>query len=218
MVRPADPAPSPARRPGPRSAASPPGLAGTAGLVALTWGVLAAAPPLFSDLAPGAAHLVGFGLCSAVALGARHALPRVTVRAVLAGVAGLGAGWLLLPGLGGAVLWAGGGLGIPGAPPEGGARGPALLVATCLLAPIFEEIVYRERLLPALAARIGNLPGLLLSSAAFALPHGRPWSILGGFAAGLVLGSLMLAGRRLAPCVGLHAGLNLRLAALEYGA
>jgi membrane protease YdiL (CAAX protease family) len=131
------------------------------------------------------------------------------------GAAGLATGWTLLPGLASVILWVGDGLGFSGPWPRGGGHGPAHLAATVVLAPLFEEIVYRDRLLPALVARVGRGPGLLLSSAAFALPHATPWAILGSFGAGLVLGGTMLAGRNnLGLCVGIHAGLNLRLAFL----
>ena len=121
-----------------------------------------------------------------------------------------------MPGLAQAVLQVGDVLGVPGPVPVTGVRGPALLVATALLAPVFEEIVYREALLPALSARFGHLMGIVLSSAAFALPHATPWSMLGSFVAGLLLGAVMSASRSTPLCIGLHAGFNLRLASLAW--
>jgi membrane protease YdiL (CAAX protease family) len=105
-------------------------------------------------------------------------------------------------------------LGIPGPVPGPGANGPLWVGATVVLAPIFEEIVYRERLLPALEERFGGVSALVLSSAAFALPHTDTWAMAGSFAAGLVLGGVMLTSRDVALCIGVHAGLNLRLASL----
>jgi len=122
------------------------------------------------------------------------------------------AGVLLAPACGGLVVAAGAAVGLErGAPPRA-VPSVAGLLGTACLAPLFEEVLYRERLLPALRARWGTATALLLSSAAFALPHLRPWALVGTFAVGLGLGALRIAGGRLAPCVGLHAGLNLGLA------
>jgi len=183
------------------------------GLVALTWAILAAGPVLLPGLGPHIANPLTFGLCTVLATRGRRPWP--PVRAALMGAAGLATGWTLLPGLASVILWVGDGLGFAGPWPKGGGHGPAHLAATVVLAPLFEEIVYRDRLLPALVARVGRGPALLLSSAAFALPHATPWAILGSLGAGLVLGGTMLAGRNnLGLCVGIHAGLNLRLAFL----
>jgi membrane protease YdiL (CAAX protease family) len=110
--------------------------------------------------------------------------------------------WLAL------VEWVGVGLGLPPAR-YGGAQGAAAWLGGILLAPLLEEVLYRERLLRALRPRLGALPALLLSSAAFAAPHLHAWWILGTFLVGLGLGAAMLATGSLALCVGLHAGLNL---------
>lgn len=183
------------------------------GLVAVTWAILAVGPVLLAGLGPRIANPLTFGLCTVLAIWGRRPWP--PVRAALMGAAGLATGWMLLPGLASVILWVGDGLGFSGPWPRGGGREPAHLAATVLLAPLFEEIVYRGRLLPALVPRVGRGPGLLLSSAAFALPHATPWTILGSLGAGLVLGGTMLAGRNnLGLCVGVHAGLNLRLAFL----
>ena len=200
----------------------PEALAGALGLVAVTWGILGGAPLLFASLGRPAGHLLAFGLCTGVALwghrpgpGTRRAAAitgAAITGAAITGAAGLAAGWALLPGFSAWILWAGNALGIPGPVPAGGGQNWPFLLATAVLAPTFEEIVYRERLLPALATRIGIAPALLLSSAAFALPHSTPWATLGSFSAGLVLGSAMLVGRSLALCIGMHAGFNLRLA------
>ena len=218
MARFPDPEPEPAE---------PEALAGALGLVAVTWGILGGAPLLFASLGRPAGHLLAFGLCTGVALwghrpgpGTRRAVAITGVaitgaaitRAAITGAAGLAAGWALLPGFSAWILWAGNALGIPGPVPAGGGQNWPFLLATAVLAPTFEEIVYRERLLPALATRIGIAPALLLSSAAFALPHSTPWATLGSFSAGLVLGSAMLVGRSLALCIGMHSGFNLRLA------
>lgn len=77
------------------------------------------------------------------------------------------------------------------------------------LAPVLEELVYRERLLPALDRRVGTVPAMLLSSAAFAVPHLEAWNVLAAFLVGLVLAAVMQLGGEVALCIGLHMGLNL---------
>jgi len=93
-----------------------------------------------------------------------------------------------------------------------GIASPWLGVATLALAPVMEEWVYRERLLPALAAHVGPASAVVASSAAFALPHLEPWAVLTTFLLGLALGPVMLLSRAVALCIGMHAGLNLAAA------
>jgi len=179
-------------------------------LLALGWSLLLGA----AALAP---RTGGAGFCAALAAGAALALatradpPRRRPAAWLAllalgGVAGAG----LQPAALAGIAHAGLALGLPAeaAPPQGRAPLWLWLAAVCL-APVFEELLYRERLLPELARRFGELPGLVLSSAAFALPHLEPWSVLGTFLVGLALGALMRRTAAVSLCIGLHAGLNL---------
>ena len=176
-----------------------------------TWALVALAPLLAGAMQPAYAVLSSFGLCCGFAwargLGARFggfASPR-------AWGPGLGLGWLILPGLAGAITGLGRALGLPPPPVPQAPGEPALLVATVLLAPVFEEWVYRGQLLPALAARWGRPAGLALSSAAFALPHADAWPVFATFWVGLLLGALRGAGQGLGMCMGVHAGLNLHL-------
>jgi membrane protease YdiL (CAAX protease family) len=97
----------------------------------------------------------------------------------------------------------------PVAATSSGSGGPMLWAANLLLAPVFEEILYRERLLSALRPVIGTSAAIGLTSALFALPHVEPWNVLGTLLVGLALGAAMWACRSLALCVGLHMGLNL---------
>jgi membrane protease YdiL (CAAX protease family) len=85
---------------------------------------------------------------------------------------------------------------------------PASWLAHVALAPLFEEWLYRERLLAALRARLGTPFALVLSSAAFAAPHLEAWSVLTTFGVGLALGGVFLASGRVGLCVAAHAGLN----------
>jgi membrane protease YdiL (CAAX protease family) len=127
-------------------------------------------------------------------------------------------GWLFVLGaLAGLASWpvwiqliaaAGTALGL--GPPAASRGAPSVLLAgaTLLLAPVFEEVLYRERLLGALRGRLGTAAAVVLSSAAFALAHVEPWAVLGTFLVGLALGAVMCLWGRLALCIGLHAGMN----------
>lgn len=128
---------------------------------------------------------------------------------ITAAVFGLGllAGWGVGPALGSSILQLGGALGLEPAKPV--ASDWAMLAGSLVLAPVFEEIVYRERLFPWLRIRTGFLPAALLSSLAFAIPHPGHWSTLAAFVTGLVLASLRATGGTLPLCVAVHAGLNL---------
>jgi membrane protease YdiL (CAAX protease family) len=104
-------------------------------------------------------------------------------------------------------------LGIALGLPEGGpvprwAGSPSSWVVVLLGAPVLEEALYRDRLLPAVAKGLGPGAGIFLSAALFSAPHLEPWAVLVTFELGLVLGMLRLGARSLAPCIGLHAGLN----------
>jgi len=111
----------------------------------------------------------------------------------------------------------GSGLGLPELPtartaPLGGTD----LIATLLLAPLFEELLYRGLVLDSVLRLGGAGCALVVSSLLFSLPHGvgldatlGTWRILGIFCAGIVLGLLQLAHRRLWASVGTHAGFNL---------
>jgi len=107
-------------------------------------------------------------------------------------------------------LLAGSGLGQPGlAPRSGSANGLAAGVAVVAIAPVFEELLYRERLLGVLRDLWGGLPALLVSSALFALGHMDASVMPFAFAGGLVCGAVMLRTGSLAAVIGLHAGWNL---------
>jgi membrane protease YdiL (CAAX protease family) len=64
-------------------------------------------------------------------------------------------------------------------------------------------------LLPPLCARLGAAPANDLTSGLFAIPHAEPWSVLGTFLVGLLLGAVYVASGSISLCIGLHAGLNL---------
>jgi len=128
----------------------------------------------------------------------------------------VGAGLGLVAGYAGYPVWVtviaavGLALGLaPRDPWDSPSMGVALLVATVALAPVFEELLYRERLLLALRARAGAPLAIVTTSLLFALPHVEAWSVLGTFLVGLALGVTRLAAGSISLCIGIHAGLNL---------
>ncbi len=178
------------------------------GVMLLAWTLLALGALLVPWLGRASALFVSFasaaGLMLAVrpARGERAARPRVVVSAFLAGFASYPA-WVV----GIAVI--GIGLGLPARLPEPpGGGSPLLWAAVLLLAPLFEELLYRERLLPAFRARLGTPIAIAFSSLLFALPHLEPWNVLGAFVVGLMLGAAYTRTRCTALCIAFHAGLN----------
>ena len=163
--------------------------------VAATWSILAA----------GFGSLFAFTLAAAVLLATRPTRGRT-----------LPSGSILACGLAGACsypIWAhfvatcGSALGWA---PRGSVAAPGALeiAALVLVGPAFEELLYRERLLPALERHAGAGAAVLGSSVVFALPHLDPWSSLAAVSVGPALGTLYLATRNVWACTAAHAGLN----------
>jgi membrane protease YdiL (CAAX protease family) len=179
-------------------------------LVLTAWSLLATQALLAPRLGRGAVVLLSFaavtGLVVATRRNRRHlARRRAAGLAALAALAGFASYplWIAIIGAAGAML------GLRPVRPPPRPDDPLLLVATLGLAPVFEELLYRERVLLALRSRIGDGLALAISSLLFALPHLEAWSMLATGVVGLALGALMLASGSLALCIGLHAGLNL---------
>ena len=122
-------------------------------------------------------------------------------------IAGIAAGWGLAPGFAWGLLHLGSLLGLEAMQPV--ESNWPIRVANLFLAPVFEEILYRGRLLGWLRARTGPLTAILLSSLAFSVPHSGSWSQLTTFIVGLGLATVHRASGSLLLCVALHAGLNL---------
>lgn len=184
------------------------GLVRSMGVMVLVWTLLALGAVLMPWLGRDATLLVSFAAVAAWMLAVRQArgeaapVPSVVASAFLAGFASYPA-WIL------GIASIGIGIGLPtrlAEPPA--AASPLLWLAVVLCAPLFEELLYRERLLPALRARLGTPLAIPLSSLFFALPHIEPWNVLGAFAVGLLLGAVYLATHSASLCVAYHAGLN----------
>ena len=174
-----------------------------------SWTLLAAGAALGSWIGRDAALLASFAAVATLVVGTRRCAPRHPLR-LRAGIAALAAGFASDPAWAALISAVGLRLGLPfrrTTPP--GAGSPAIWTATLVLAPIFEELLYRERLLPALRARIGAPLAVAATSALFALPHLEPWNVLGAFLVGLMLGTVYLATGSISICIALHGGLNL---------
>ena len=183
----------------------------SAALIALVvWGLLLLGALLEPVVGAEQATFASFlaAACLAVATRPRAATARPARWAAHA-LAGVWAGWashpawLALIGVSGLLL------GLAPAPRPLPHSEPLILVSTLVLAPFFEELVYRGRLLPALARRAGWPVAIAVTSGLFALPHLHAWSVLGTFLVGIGLGLARRYGGSIAFCVGTHSGLNL---------
>jgi membrane protease YdiL (CAAX protease family) len=74
-----------------------------------------------------------------------------------------------------------------------------------VLAPLFEETLFRGVLLPVLGQRWGAMPGLAASALIFAMAHLSLGELVPRLVLGVGLGWLRLRTGRLAPCVLMHA-------------
>jgi membrane protease YdiL (CAAX protease family) len=201
------------------SAAAPdlrsPSLATAAFLVLTVWVGVGATQLAAGDAFREAAIAAGFAGATALLFRFRPARP-AGFRAAPVALGAL-AGFLSYPAWAFAIAWLGYGFDLPFRAPIA-PREPSLFawLAGCALGPAFEELLYRERLLAALAPRVGSGAAIALSSAVFGASHLLAWNVLGTFCVGLALGGVFVAGRSLALCIALHAGLN--AAPLAWGA
>jgi len=188
------------------------------GLLASVWLVLALGGAVAPLVGARAATLASFGLAGGLCAvdaglrGRRAPRARPTPGSFCVGLGGAAAfavaGFLVAPAI--VLVTALFATSIGLAPPasQRATAGAAALLGSLVLAPAFEEHLYRGRLLPALARRTGPSAAVLVSSALFALPHLTPSNIIGTSLAGLVFGATRLATGRTADCVALHVGMN----------
>jgi len=175
------------------------------------WGLLAAVPMLLAprfgaDLALLGAFLFAVALVLDVSVLGRAARPALP--ASLFALGGLAGFSLVVAGcVSFATLAAGNGWAPPDAAPPGSGA-PIHWAAVVLVAPVFEELLYRERLLRAFRAAVGGIPAVLLTSSLFAISHLEPPLVLAAFAVGAALGAVRLCFGSIALCIGIHAGLN----------
>jgi membrane protease YdiL (CAAX protease family) len=187
---------------------------GSALLVTLAvWTVLVSGSRLSSLVGDEAAILLVFSLAAAILIATR---PPSAVRFRRCDVALIGLfvtlGFAVHPLLCALTAVVGLAVGIdPTLATASGAGGLPLLIAVVVIAPVFEELLYRERLLDAIAATpLGGSGATLLTSVLFAVPHLAPLQMLGCFLVGVLLALVRRVSRKITACIGLHAGLNLR--------
>ena len=80
-----------------------------------------------------------------------------------------------------------------------------LLITTVVLAPVFEELVFRGTLLPVLAKALGRSWGVIVSAFVFALAHLSVGELPPLFVLGIGLGLMRLSSGRLFPCALMHS-------------
>jgi uncharacterized protein len=88
------------------------------------------------------------------------------------------------------------------------------LVATCVLAPVLEEMLFRGVFLRAFLARYRRLPAIVAQAVLFGLAHLNLYQFVVGLVLGLLAGWLYERARSLVPCIALHAAYNGALHAL----
>jgi membrane protease YdiL (CAAX protease family) len=184
-------------------------------LTGAVWLVLAGTGWLAAPLGQPAVALLGFSLATLLVLGVRKRRAPARARtprgaglllAAAGGFAGMAGAQMLLCLEGGPLAWEPAGR--PLAQPLRASDVLATWLAFAVLGPVFEEVLYRERMLGALRTSAGPWAAALGSSLLYALPHGEPLAVAGAFGFGLVLAWAMLRTRSLLVCVGMHAGAN----------
>lgn len=93
--------------------------------------------------------------------------------------------------------------------------GVPMLLLLCVAAPVLEEWVFRGLILRGFLARYRPGPALWASAALFGASHLNLYQGLAGLLLGLVTGWLYLRSRSLIPGIGLHAGYNAMLVAMD---
>lgn len=177
-------------------------------LLTRVWTVLLAGRLALPWLGPNGATLIAFAAATALSM-QRMPARRGRRQPWAAALAGSLVGMIGFPAWTAAIAAIGRALGLspPAAPlwDPGDAR---VWLSMVVLAPVFEEQVYRGHVLGAVRSKLGAPAAIAVSSALFALPHAGAWGVLGAALTGVVLAVVRLLGGRLAVCIGLHAGLN----------
>jgi membrane protease YdiL (CAAX protease family) len=91
----------------------------------------------------------------------------------------------------------------------------ASVIATCVLAPIFEEMLFRGVLLRAFLTQHARWAAICYSALLFGAAHLNVYQFLLAFWLGLLLGWLYERSRSLVPCIALHAAVNTAVVVLE---
>lgn len=91
------------------------------------------------------------------------------------------------------------------APPDAYGRGVWSLLTLVVMAPLFEEVLFRGVILESTRARYGVMAAWLVSSLIFGIIHLHPAIVLNAFVAGLILAFIYLKTDSLWPAIILHA-------------
>lgn len=91
----------------------------------------------------------------------------------------------------------------------------AAIIASCVLAPILEEMLFRGIVLRSFLRQLPRGQAIMGSAIIFGLAHMNVYQFLVGLVIGTVLGWLYERSRSLIPCIALHAAYNTGLTALE---
>ncbi len=182
------------------------------------WTLLAAGAVAREWIGRSYGVLLSFALATVLMLRARRPRGQATARVWPMTPLALAAGYVLLPACVFGIAKLGIAFGLEPRPRTHHTGVVTALLSTLLLAPVFEELLYRERLLPELQRRIGSVAALILTSLLFALPHLEAWALLGTFLIGILLGTVMLAGGSVALCIAVHMGLNTAIVASDLAA
>lgn len=86
--------------------------------------------------------------------------------------------------------------------------GLSVPLSVVVVPAVFEELLFRGLLLPALSRRYSDGLGLLASAALFGAMHLEPLAVLYGTAMGLVLGRLRQRTGSVMPAIALHGAFN----------
>ncbi|QPF71693.1 CPBP family intramembrane metalloprotease [Roseateles sp. DAIF2] len=89
------------------------------------------------------------------------------------------------------------------------------VIATCVLAPILEEMLFRGVLLRAFLNRHPRWAAISYSALLFGAAHMNVYQFLLALWLGLLLGWLFERSRSLLPCIALHAAVNTAVVVLE---
>ncbi len=83
-----------------------------------------------------------------------------------------------------------------------------VIIASVILAPMFEETIYRGVLLHGLKEEFSPVKSVMLAAVAFMMMHMSPLQVVFQFALGVLSGFVALRSKRLLPSVILHASAN----------
>jgi len=89
------------------------------------------------------------------------------------------------------------------------------IIAVCVLAPVFEEMLFRGILLRAFLNHHPRWAAISYSALLFGVAHLNVYQFLLAFSLGLLLGWLYERSRSLLPCIALHAAYNTSVTVLD---